>query len=296
MGTGVARLTPGIEVTRDPRPASDSGRRRSPARSTHWGFVAHPDLPDGPGPAFLLVALRPAPTLQHYDPEAVDYWVTEDGRGSRRTLTHDTSMPRSEDFSWGLIRLVDRLGVSNEYLTFGGHLDAALIDDVVVAAFTSPAPLLRRGGHSQGWDAGADAIGGFFARMMVAVDFKPGFEGSFAAAEPLTRYAAFVRDTDQRRHGQKRSDLVRRPTRPPCASTKPHDCVRRPERLGCGRCLAGRRFARSTWPCRRGRPEAACGRLLGRIVTRRVRLSCKDRPTGTCGCETREPRSQQRSL
>ena len=151
------------------------------------------------------MALRPAPTLQHYDPEAIDYWVTEDGRGSRRTLTHDTSMPRSEDFSWGLIRLVDRLGVSNEYLTFGGHLDAALIDDVVVAAFASPAPLLRRGGHSQGWDEGADAIGGFFARMMVAVDFKPGFERSFAAAEPLTRYAAFVRDTDQRRHGQQRS-------------------------------------------------------------------------------------------
>jgi hypothetical protein len=171
----------------------------------HWGFLAYPDLPDGPGPAFLLVALRPAPTLQHYDPEAADYWVTEDGRGSRRTLTHDSSMPRSEDFSWGLIRLVDRVRVSNEYLTFGGHLDAALIDDVVVAAFASPAPLLRRGGHSQGWDDGADAIGGFFARMMVAIDFKPGFEQVFAAAEPLTRYAAFVRDSDQRRRRQQRS-------------------------------------------------------------------------------------------
>ena len=174
-------------------------------RVDQWGFVAHPDLPDGPGPAFLLVALRPTPTLKHYDPEAVDYWVTEGGRGSRRTLIHDTSMPRSEDFSWGLIRLVDRLGVSNEYLTFGGHLDAALIDDVVVAAFVSQAPLLRRGGHSQGWDEGADAIGGFFARMMVAVDFKPGFERTFGAAEPLTRYAAFVRDADQRRRAQRRS-------------------------------------------------------------------------------------------
>ena len=110
-----------------------------------WGFLAHPDLPDGPGPAFLLVALRPAPTLQHYDPEAVDYWVTEAGRGERRTLTYASPMPRTEDFAWGLIRLVDRLGVSNEYLTFGGHLDAASVDEVVVAAFASPAPLLRRG-------------------------------------------------------------------------------------------------------------------------------------------------------
>jgi len=204
MGTGVARLTPGIDVARDRSPI---GLRATEVAGQvdQWGFVAYPDMPDGPGPAFLLVALRPAPTLQHYDPEAVDYWVAEDGRGSRRTLTHDTPMPRSEDFSWGMVRLVDRLGVANEYLTFGGHLDAALIDDVVVAAFASPAPLLRRGGQSQGWDDGADAIGGFFARMMVAVDLKPGFERSFAAAEPLTRYAAFVRDSDQRQQGHQGS-------------------------------------------------------------------------------------------
>ena len=123
--------------------------------------------------------------MHHYDPEAVDYWATERGRGERRTLTYKTPTPCSEDYSWGLIRLVDRLGISNEYMTFGGHLDAALIDDVVLAAFASPAPLLRRGGHSQGWDLGADAIGGFFGRMMVAVDFKKGFETLFADATPL---------------------------------------------------------------------------------------------------------------
>jgi len=205
MGAGVARLTTGNVGPLDPRPVIGLRATEVAGQVDQWGFLAHPDLPDGPGPAFLLVALRPAPTLRHYDPEAVDYWVTADGRGSRRTLTYDTSMPRSEDFSWGLVRLVDRLGVSNEYLTFGGHLDAALIDDVVVVAFASAAPLLRRGGHSQGWDNGADAIGGFFARMMVAVDFKAGFERTFGAAEPLTRYAAFVRDSDQRRHGQQGS-------------------------------------------------------------------------------------------
>jgi hypothetical protein len=204
MSTGVARSISGTAGLPDQRPVVGLRATEVAGHVGQWGFLAYPDLPDGPGPAFLLVAIRPAPTLQHYDPEAVDYWVTEDGRGSRRTLTHDTSMPLSDDFSWGLIRLVDRLGVSNEYLTFGGHLDAALIGDVVVAAFASSAPLLRRGGHSQGWDEGADAIGGFFARMMVAVDFKPGFERSFAAADPLTRYAAFVRDEDQRRRAQRR--------------------------------------------------------------------------------------------
>ena len=36
------------------------------------GFLAGSDLPARPGPAYLLVALRPAPTLHHYDPERVD--------------------------------------------------------------------------------------------------------------------------------------------------------------------------------------------------------------------------------
>lgn len=202
MDTGVTGLM-GADDHDRLEPAAAASRIR------HWGFLAHPDLPDGPGPAFLLVALRPAPTLQHYDPEAVDYWVTERGRGERRTLTHETPMPRSEDFAWGLIRLVDRLGVSNEYLTFGGHLDAAAVDEVVVAAFTSPAPLLRRGGHSQGLDPGADAVGAFFGRLMVAVDFTTGFEADFASSDPLTRYAAFVRDgLDRRRCREGRAGPV----------------------------------------------------------------------------------------
>ena len=88
----------------------------------HLGFLAYPDLPDRPGPAYLLVALRGIPTLHHYDPEAIEYWVTEAGFGVRRTLTRKTRLPIDIDFSWGLIRIVDRLHVTNEYLTFGGRL------------------------------------------------------------------------------------------------------------------------------------------------------------------------------
>jgi hypothetical protein len=172
----------------------DEAKRRLAA----WGFQAHADLPDGPGPAFLLVALRPAPTLRHYDPDAVEYWATEKGRGARRLLSRRTPLPLTESFSWGPIRLVDRLGITNDYLTFGGRLDAAQIEDVVVAAFASAAPILRRGGHSQGWDEGADAVGAFFGRLMVQVDFTPGFESRLAGASPLARYAAFLRDARAR--------------------------------------------------------------------------------------------------
>lgn len=169
------------------------------SRIAEWGFLANPDLPDRPGPAYLLVALRATPTLRHYDPESIEYWVTHDGRGQRRELSRTTPMPLSEDFSWGMIRIVDRLRVTNEYLTFGGRLDAGLVDDAIVAAFTSTAPLLRRGGHSQGWDAGADLVGAFFGRLMIAVDYRPGFEAAIGDASPIARYAAFVRDCAERR-------------------------------------------------------------------------------------------------
>ena len=55
----------------------------------NWGFLAEPDLPDRPGPAWLLVAIRPVPTLRHFDPELVEYWVSEKGRGRRDDHVRD---------------------------------------------------------------------------------------------------------------------------------------------------------------------------------------------------------------
>jgi hypothetical protein len=178
------------------------------------GFLASPDLPDRPGPAYLLVALREAPTLRHYDPEAIEYWISEGDRGIRQTLTRDTGLPLDIDFSWGLIRIVDRLHVTNEYLTFGGRLTADAVDGVVVAVFTSPAPLLRRGGHSQGWDPGADNLGAYFGRLMVPVDYAPGFERRVARADPISRYSAFLADATARY----RSSSVLRAGRPELSS------------------------------------------------------------------------------
>ena len=163
-------------------------------RLADLGFLAGPDLPDRPGPAFLLVALRETPTLRHYDPERVEYWVSRGGRGARAILTRDMPMPLDTEYSWGLIRLVDRVPVTNEYLSFGGHLSVAPVDNSAVAVFTSPAPLLRRGGHSQLWDEGADLLAAFFARLVGAIDVRPGLEPRLAQVDPRTRYAAFLGD------------------------------------------------------------------------------------------------------
>jgi hypothetical protein len=161
-------------------------------RLAELGFLAGPDLPDRPGPAYLLVALRDAPTLRHYDPERIEYWGTREGRGSRESLTRATRMPLDAEFSWGMIRLVDRLSVTNEYLTFGGRLTAAEVDGATIAVFTSPVPLLRRGGHSQIWDEGTDELAAFFARLVAVVGVRPGLEQRLAAADPFVRYAAFL--------------------------------------------------------------------------------------------------------
>ena len=159
------------------------------------GFLVRSDLPDVPGPAYLLVALRDRPTLSHYDPETVEFWVSRDGVGRRDRITRTTPMPIDHrPFAWGEIRIVDRLHVGNEYLTFGGDLSAGLVDGVVVAVFASNAPMLRGGGHSQGWDEAAENVGAFFGRIRLAADYVPGFEARFAALQPEARYGAFIAD------------------------------------------------------------------------------------------------------
>ena len=76
--------------------------RGAPPRTL--GIPADPDLPDRPGPASLIVALRERPTLRHYDPEVVEFWATEDGRGAHETITRETKVPLSTGVSWGEIR------------------------------------------------------------------------------------------------------------------------------------------------------------------------------------------------
>jgi hypothetical protein len=204
---GHSIVVPVAPVADHPRPRAATGGGVVEADPTvdgafrslaHWGFLARPDLPDTPGPAFLLVALRAQPSLTHFDPEVVRFWVTVDGRGRHAELAYDARFPVSRPFSWGTIDLIDRLAISNEYLTFGGDLAGAMVEEVAILVFISPAPLLRRGGHSQGWDEPADSLAAFFARMRVAVEQAPGFEADLAQTTPVTRYAAFVGELVQR--------------------------------------------------------------------------------------------------
>jgi hypothetical protein len=158
------------------------------------GFLVHRDVPTDDAEAELIIALRRAPTERHFDPELLTYWkIDELGRGRPGAIMVDKGMPIDRDFGWGAIEIVDRLGASNAFLGFGGRLHAFRMDDgTVIAHFTSPAPILPRGGHSQQYDGVAGEIGGFFARLLVRIDFRPGAEAAINSAGPAVLYAAFL--------------------------------------------------------------------------------------------------------
>ena len=172
----------------------------------YWGFLAHADVSGQEGPSFLLVSMRPSPTYVHYDPEQIDYWVHDGGQGLPASIDRMSPMPMDTQTTWGMIRVVDRLRVTNEWLSFGGRLAAEKVDGAVVAVFTSSAPLLRRGGHSQGWDKAAPSVAAFFAKVRAAAGADHRFEVLEGAADPLARYSCFVTDFARR---YRRSDTLK---------------------------------------------------------------------------------------
>jgi hypothetical protein len=191
-------------MTNDPASNPDhpvaTSLEHAAARLANLGFdLITADRGRGERVGHLFVAIRPAPTLNHYDPESIDYWISQGGRGRPARLVIDSRLPVESDYAWGRIALTDRLGVTNEFLSFGGSMQAgAAADGTVFVDFASDAPLLRWSGHSQGSDPVAAEIGTFFARLMVPIDFSPGAESLIAATPPRTLYCAFLQAVGER--------------------------------------------------------------------------------------------------
>jgi hypothetical protein len=164
------------------------------------GFdLVEPDRSNGAATSHLLAALRPVPSLKHFDPEEIAYWATEANRGRAGKLDRDSRYPIDSTYAWGRITLTDRLGVNNQFLSFGGALRAEVTSaGLVLIDFSSHAPILRWSGHSQGLDPLTAEVGAFFARMKVPIDFVPGTEALVAAATPSTLYCAFVQYVNER--------------------------------------------------------------------------------------------------
>lgn len=168
------------------------GRARSVIHDLGFSIVTAVDRLN-PAATELVVAVREAPTLRHFDPEVVDFWVPESGRSRPREIDRDSRMPFAGRFEWGRISIADRLGLTNQWLSFGGTVRAAdLDDDTTVVLFHSPAPIQRWSGHSQGLDLMTTEMGAFFGRLMIPIDFEPGAEARLVATDPFVLYCAFV--------------------------------------------------------------------------------------------------------
>jgi hypothetical protein len=155
------------------------------------GFLVVAGTPGRDSTAYLLVAVRPRPTLEHYDPVAITYWAHLGLHDGPATLDGSSGV-HDERFSWGALRVTDRLGVANEFLSFGGSLRAARVDDALVAVFATPGPMVRRGGHSQGWDPGSAHLAAYHARLRACLGRDPRLEAWVSDMGPRARYSAYL--------------------------------------------------------------------------------------------------------
>ena len=188
-------------MTYDPQSDLDGGWLQSAANAlVDLGFdLVGQDGGRGDGLSHLLVAIRPQPTEAHFDPEAIDYWVTDGLRGRAARIDVDARFPVSAQLSWGSITLTDRLGVCNEFLTFGGTARARVTaDGTVLCDFASPTAFLRSSGHSIEHDPVAAELETFFARLKVPIDFVPGSEHLINKTPPVALYCAFIQSIRDR--------------------------------------------------------------------------------------------------
>jgi hypothetical protein len=156
------------------------------------GFLVVPGAPGLDSTAYLIVAIRKGPTLEHYDPESVLYWAPGGVHDVPACLDRTSPMPIACTFSWGPVHISDRLGVANEFLTFGGRLEAAQVDGARIVLLATPGPMIRRGGHSQGWDPGSAHLAGWFARLRALLGRDAQLDADVTAMSPLARYSAYL--------------------------------------------------------------------------------------------------------
>lgn len=184
-----------------PRDADeDLARATAIVRDLGFSIVTDVD-PSNPAATDLVVALRETPTLRHFDPETIEFWATHGERSVARTFDR-RSATAGDTFEWGRISIADRLGMTNQWLSFGGEVRALETEPgTTIVRFRSPGPIQRWSGHSQGLDLLTPEMGAFFGRLMVPVDFQPGAEGRLVSADPLALYCAFLADAEGRTAG-----------------------------------------------------------------------------------------------
>ncbi len=108
------------------------------------GFHFYPPPTEYPfGHRRLEIHVYGQPTLHHYDPERVDFFVVSlDGGREKLTVSHGWQGLKSYQVCLGRITLHDRKGKVVEAFSFGGDLTITQEEDVIICNLISDAPIL----------------------------------------------------------------------------------------------------------------------------------------------------------
>jgi hypothetical protein len=158
------------------------------------GYLLVHGRPLEQGASYLLVAIRPRPTLVHFDPERIEYWRANNAHAEEQELAWPVKAAAST-FTVGSIRIVDRVGASNSFISFGGELSLSRDGDVGAALFRSGAPILALHGRSGPADPMAANMYAFVAVLRAAQDNDPDLARVIYSATPRTLYGAFIERT-----------------------------------------------------------------------------------------------------
>jgi hypothetical protein len=177
------------------RPAS---RRRAgltitdaPELLSNVGWLLVHGSPFERGPAYLLVAIRPRPTRAHFDPERIEYWATGLKAAEPAMLEWPIAVPPST-YSWGTIKVIDRIAAANRFVSFGGSLSGVRDGELSAALFRSDAPILAASGRGEPGDPLAASVQGFFARLAAACGADSRLAHDVSALDPVAIYAAYL--------------------------------------------------------------------------------------------------------
>ncbi len=148
----------------------------------------------------LAVALRPAPTCQHYDPEELHVPVASD-KSTVDTLSvhHPFARPGEYRVVPGRIRLRDRKDKAVSFFSFGGELNIQTSATRTYCTLVSPAPII--GLHASGsfTETLAFEVETLLARQRAAACRHRGaFEERLVRVDPLMLYIACLMELDRR--------------------------------------------------------------------------------------------------
>lgn len=157
----------------------------------HLGYCFHPPTAEHAlGYPQLDVVLRPVPTCDHFDPEAVTCLTAAASGSIKLHVAHPWTHDTTYRVCAGEIDIVDACGEHVTAFTFGGEL--RIDSDVrrTVCQIVSPVPLLEHARHTLSLEEHLiEEVQILFAERRATQD-EDAFERKLAAADPVHLYHA----------------------------------------------------------------------------------------------------------